>query len=140
MIHKEDCVDRALYEIDSRNLSHGVYRASTEGFLGLRTKFDREYVFEEYHHDNGAPYGTVTPIQRLPFDLSEGILNEERLPGSWCSVCHRKLEPYVDVETFRRRPFIHLDGASRCVGSYAYVKSNGELFNWLKETVPKAAS
>lgn len=77
MIPKSECKDRHLYRIRSRNLGFGVYRASTGGFIGLREKFDAIFLFEEYHHDNGPPYGTVTPkmeLVRLPdhIELKEG--------------------------------------------------------------------
>lgn len=64
MVHipKDKCKDRKLYRINSRNLTLGVYRSETGGFIGLRTKFDCVYTFEEYHWDNGPPYGTVKPI------------------------------------------------------------------------------
>jgi hypothetical protein len=63
-----------------------VYRASTGGFLGLRTKFGSVYVFEEYHYDHGAPFGTVIPNEPLPETLPEHIPNTDDL-GTICQNC-----------------------------------------------------
>lgn len=58
------CEDGSLYRLFSRNLALGVYKAETRGFVGIREKFGREYLFTEYHYDTGEPFGTVLP-QRL---------------------------------------------------------------------------
>ena len=66
------CEDRKIYRIHSRNLSVGVYRASTKGFIGIRSKFEAVYLFEEYHWDVGPPNGTVKPkevIGELPANI-----------------------------------------------------------------------
>ena len=65
MIPKSECKDRTFYRIRSRNLTFGVFCVETGGFIGLREKFDQIYLFEEYHHDDGPPYGTVTPLEEL---------------------------------------------------------------------------
>ena len=59
------CKHGHLYRLHSRNLRHGVYNAETKGFNGLRRKFDNLFLFEEYHWDTGAPYGTVKPLEDL---------------------------------------------------------------------------
>jgi len=74
MIKMKDCVRRGVYRIRSRNLTIGVYDGDG-GFVGVREKFGSRYLFTEYHHDRGAPYGTVRPI--MPLDV--------RLPG-WMGV------------------------------------------------------
>src|ERR1019366_2259907 len=55
----------------------GVFRATTKGFVGIREKFCNEYLFEEYHWDNGPPFGTVMPqlfLEVCPLsDLRESI-------------------------------------------------------------------
>lgn len=67
-----DCKDRCLYQINSRNLSYGIYNEQTKGFIGIRNKFGHDYLFTEYHYDNGPPFGTVFPkkeLIKIPDDL-----------------------------------------------------------------------
>jgi len=59
------CKDRYLYQINSRNLSYGIYNEKTKGFIGIRNKFRQDYLFTEYHYDNGPPFGTVFPKKEL---------------------------------------------------------------------------
>lgn len=59
------CIDGHVYRIDSRNLSYGVFHAAVEGFTGIRNKFGWNYLFTEFHWDQGPPYGTVTPLEDL---------------------------------------------------------------------------
>jgi len=84
-VPKAECKDRRLYRIQSRNLRLGVFKAASGGFLGLRTKFGSTYVFEEFHWDNGEPYGTVLPQEELLEELPAGVSNEEDCDGlrSW---------------------------------------------------------
>lgn len=59
-----DCKKGYLYKLHSRNLDYGVYDGE-EGFIGIREKFGDRYLFTEYHWDQGAPYGTVRPIEEI---------------------------------------------------------------------------
>lgn len=59
------CVDRAVYRIRSNNLGIGVFSKEIRGFIGIRTKFGNKYLFTEYHHDTGAPFGTACPVEQL---------------------------------------------------------------------------
>lgn len=77
-----------MYRINSRNLSFGVYDGE-EGFIGLRDKFGL-YLFTEYHHDQGAPYGTVKPIECL-----------EKVPDD---IPARKNEYPYTIDRITRRP------------------------------------
>lgn len=68
----EDCVDKGLYKIWSRNLSIGVFCKETKGFTGVRSKWGDRFLFEEFHWDTGQPYGTVRPknlIEICPIEL-----------------------------------------------------------------------
>lgn len=58
----EECKHGHLYKINSRNLKWGVFNASVKGFIGIREKFGRRYLFTEFHWDTGPPFGTVKPI------------------------------------------------------------------------------
>ena len=69
----DQCKDRFLYKINSRNLSYGVYSEETKEFVGIRNKFGEDYLFTEYHYDTGPPFGTVFPkkeLIKIPDDLS----------------------------------------------------------------------
>lgn len=72
------CIDGHVYRIDSRNLSHGVFHAAVEGFSGIRNKFGWNYLFTEFHWDQGPPYGTVTPLEDLG-PLPAGITDNLQL-------------------------------------------------------------
>ena len=69
----DECKDRYLYQINSRNLSRGVYNEQTKGFIGIRNKFGDDYLFTEYHYDIGPSFGgTVFPkkeLGKIPDDL-----------------------------------------------------------------------
>lgn len=74
MIHREACQDRHLYRLRSRNLLMGVWDAPTQGFLGLRTKWGRVFVFKEYHYEN-EHYATAVPYEDLGEVLPADIHN-----------------------------------------------------------------
>lgn len=67
-----ECQPGHVYKIMSRNLGHGVYDGAG-GFIGIREKFGSQYLFTEYHWDQGPPFGTVHPetdLGPLPEDLT----------------------------------------------------------------------
>ena len=43
-----ECKKGFLYEIHSRNLDFGVFDGN-DGFIGIREKFGKRYLFTEYH-------------------------------------------------------------------------------------------
>lgn len=142
MIPKSDCLDRVFYRIHSRNLTLGVYRAETGGFLGLREKFGSIYVFEEYHWDNGPPYGTVHPIEALPEVLPSEIQLVDGL-GSECNRCNVSCD-YIRWEDGCEREvngqmvpglWKHL-APTECKEVYPVGVSNKALHEWL-ETMEK---
>lgn len=71
MIPLDECVDRGVYEIRSRNLAVGVFRKATGGFIGIREKFGSRYLFEEYHWESPA-FATVRPVRLIEM-LPDGI-------------------------------------------------------------------
>src|SRR5579872_5414717 len=93
-IKPEECVNGGLYRIHSRNLAYGVYKADVRGFVGIRNKFGSNYLFTEYHWDNGPPFGTVRPIEfieQCPVeDLGESHLGEHPKIGK-CYMTNRPL-------------------------------------------------
>ena len=62
----DKCKHGYLYIIDARNSHIGIYNKYSKGFIILRTKFNHEYLFTEYHWDIGGEmkdFGTVKPIE-----------------------------------------------------------------------------
>lgn len=146
-IRREDCKDRVLYRINSRNLLFGVFCKEQAGFNGIREKFGSRYVFMEYHYDNGPPFGTVLPIEELPEVLPDSIQNVATLPGSWCSVCNEPVEYVKDPheKTYEDGMVMKFAGRWKHVNPeaaehgeyYAYSKDNPDLFNWLQSMEAK---
>ncbi len=89
MIQLTECKHGYLYKIYSRNLTQGVFNKNTKGFVGIRDKFGREYLFTEFHWDTGAPFGTVKPIELIEKCPVDNI--EENL-GSICENCGKDVE------------------------------------------------
>lgn len=115
-----ECKRRHVYRIHSRNLSFGVFAPEKEnGFIGIREKFGRLYLFTEHHHDNGPPFGTVSPVEDL------GPLEDPNLRlvagfPTVCGYCGERLE-YVEVDggvkkgdTTYRGEWQHLTGDGSC--------------------------
>ena len=126
---KAECLHRRLYRLHSRNLRYGVYNQEKGGFIGLRTKFDSTFLFQEYHWDNGPPYGTVKPLEDLLVTLPDHILLRERLPGYLCIHCSRPLKDEHN-DKYRHE---HLDGIPCSAGELVHGQTNPnqELFAWL---------
>jgi len=109
MIPRDECKDRFLYRIHSRNLAFGVFNVITGGFIGLRTKFGSVYPFEEYHWENEA-FGTVRPeelLEELPANI--------KLSTSLGTVCEKCEKPctYVSFPDGRQdRSFVNAEGKS----------------------------
>lgn len=127
-----DLIPRRLYRIHSRNLTLGVFNPEKSGFLGIREKFGRRYVFEEHHWDQDY-YPTVKPIQDLGIDLPEGILLREGLPGFWDRTGTR--EVYFDRPVAEGgRGWLYKDTDEPLLpGQGGYIKNNDALFVWLEE-------
>lgn len=78
-IPMDKCEDRGVYRIKSRNLAVGVYRAEVKGFVGIRLKFNSYFLFTEFHHDTGAPCGTVEPLEKLDVKLPDDVSLDETI-------------------------------------------------------------
>lgn len=142
----DQCVDRGVYRIHSRNLSVGVYRADVKGFIGIRLKCGDRYLFTEYHYDTGAPFGTVFPkaqIEYLPDDISCHELVQHEFGGNSFAI-----DPATNTERpvvrrdltageephYGRRGFVdEWAGTSERLpeGVWTHVKQNQELFEFL---------
>jgi len=126
----DKCKDRVLYRIHSRNLAFGVFDITKEGFVGIREKFRDYFLFTEYHHDTGPPYGTVNPKEELE-PMPKGMSLEESL---------RTIDKKTGRPVAFDKPVIHggrgwyytdTDEASGDIHPVSV--SNDELFDWLKE-------
>jgi len=135
MIPIDQCEDRRLYKIDSRNLSYGVYRAATKGFIGIRTKFCDRFLFEEYHWDTGEPHGTVRPEEATEHVLPEDIKLSESL-GSECTTCGKPVEfvqvPDAESIVGKDSHWKHLE-ATDCDKVRPCRVPNKALFDWIEE-------
>lgn len=147
MIPRDQCKNRRLYRIQSRNLSLGVFHAETCGFFGLRKKFGHVFAFEEFHWDNGPPYGTVKPLEELPETLPEGIVLAVDL-DTICSDC-RATSAYIKFPDGEREKTYEDGHKMMITGEWKHLeptdcpqvspmsKSNAALERWLKRMEKK---
>lgn len=76
-LRREELVDGAVYRISCRNSDCGVWREEEKGFEIPRYKWGSSYLFVEYHWDNGPPFGTSKPWERLPDLPAEAVEDAE---------------------------------------------------------------
>jgi len=60
-ISLRNCIDGHLYKIRARNGHYGVFNKDQSSFTLAREKFGEVFLFDEFHHDTGPPFGTVKP-------------------------------------------------------------------------------
>lgn len=60
---KKDLVVGATYVCKARNFYVGEW--TEQGFKYTRYKFGHTFEDIEYHWDDGPPYGTVRPLQKI---------------------------------------------------------------------------
>jgi len=118
------CQDRHVYRLFSRNLSFGVFRMTTRGFIGIRRKFDSRYLFEEYHWDTGAPHGTANPLEDVGV-LPDDLKLESDL-GTIDSVTRRVVDFNRDQKSWY---FVDTGEFSKAIR--AVLVRNTELFDFL---------
>ena len=125
----QDCENRHLYKLNSRNLTYGIFEEDEKGFVGIREKFGDEYLFTEYHWDIGEPIGTVHPVKKLiklPDDimLSEYIKTIDKKTG-------REVTFDYPISTGGRGwCFVDTDTPSADIKPTTV--KNDKLFQWLK--------
>ena len=78
-IPRNELVDRRVYLLISRNLSVGAWNEANGGFIGIREKFGREYLFTEYFSDGVSPVGTASALKDLGVVVADGIPMDESL-------------------------------------------------------------
>jgi hypothetical protein len=133
IIPLSECKHGFTYHIHSRNLGIGVFNQETSGFVGIRRKFDDEFLFQEFHWDIGPPFGTVYPkeeIEKCPVeDLRE-------YTGSVCGICGKEISRREGVDHSRPMPvekrWRHKEPTD-CENTTPCAKINKALFDYLKK-------
>jgi hypothetical protein len=64
-ISESELIDGGFYRVEARNFNRAVYVKSWRCFIGVRFKFETEYLFTEFDYETGPPCGTVFPIEFL---------------------------------------------------------------------------
>lgn len=129
---QENLENRRVYVIRSRNLSVGVWHAEAHGFIGVRRKFDSEYLFTEYHWDHDPHVGTVRAAKPTDTLVPEEIPLAERL-GSRCENHDRLVEWRRNEPPIPAGKWFHIDDDSELEeGDFATGRSNRALFDLLK--------
>ena len=59
----EEMEEGQLYYCSGRNFSIGMWDGI--GLVYVRNKFGHRFLDTEFHWDDGPPYGTAKPLQRL---------------------------------------------------------------------------
>jgi len=137
MIRLEGCKPRYVYRIKSRNLVAGVYTGKDGGFIGIRYKFGKEYLFTEYHYDTGAPYGTVMPKAEVA-ELPKNIELRETNP-TVCSVTKERCEWRSDTDEGESRGKWYYVGRDEVIKGIPVATTYKPLFDYLKSieaTIP----
>lgn len=102
--------DGRIYRIQSRNLITGVWRAKTQGFTGIREKFGAQYLFEEYHWETGAPFGTAHALYPLDATMS---LADQLEDGSKLFALLQEIDKPIIAEMKRRDELDRIEAESR---------------------------
>jgi hypothetical protein len=75
-----ECQNNHLYSLEARNFNLGVYNSEHRAFVGVRQKFNQEYLFFELHWDVNPQFGTAKPlslIEKCPFEIINWYENEK---------------------------------------------------------------
>lgn len=90
----DKCIDGHVYIIDARNASVGIFEKNhpfwPNAFIISRNKFNANYLFPEFHWDNGAPYGTAKPYKDTGIIAPEFETDDEKL--KWLNTVVADLE------------------------------------------------
>lgn len=133
----KDCVHGRLYKLHCRNLLYGVFNEKNNGFIGIREKFGSEYLFTEYHHETGAPFGTVFGVIDTEIDLQirGGYEVKENMPSACCKtgrpVEFRRDEP-DNPKNGKGKWFFTGTDDQIDEDAYSVLYMYQPLFDWLK--------
>lgn len=129
MIPIAELVPRGVYRLHSRNLLVGVWDGGT-GFIGIREKFHDEYLFKEFHWEQGSPYGTAKPLELLT-TLPEDIEIKEHTP-TICTACRKPAHWNKNEDNEFGKWFHTEDGTLLCEGGHPATSTYKPLFDFLK--------
>jgi hypothetical protein len=134
LIPLQECENRRLYRVTSRNLRLAVYDVEKRAFIGIREKFSSRFAATEYASERG---GTARPIEALPERLPDNIELNELRPWTLCGDCKGKIE-YRDWEQGEEGNgypgrWIHLASDNTCIAVNPHGVDNEELYTWLEE-------
>lgn len=102
-IKLEDCQRGKIYRIKARNFSIGVFDGQ-QGFIGVRNKFDYEFLATEYHYDAGdGTWGTAKPFE-IVGEVPSWIDLKEEL-GTICTNCGRPCKHIPDRKEWEHIPW-----------------------------------
>jgi len=93
------CIKGRVYKLSCRNLHYGVFDGE-EGFIGIRTKWGEQFLFTEFHWDQGAPHGTVRHAIDLGIDLPKDIEPSTHL-GTIDDITKKPVERIEDGRAWR---------------------------------------
>jgi len=127
----ETLVDRQVYLLRSRNLYVGVWNAKTEGFIGIREKFNDKYLFTEYEYT--LQRGTAHAVS-----VVDGLIVPDDIPmkemlGLICTKHDGRF--VVRTSPIPGPPeYAHMDDNTPCndADNRVFWKSNDALFQVLK--------
>ena len=127
----EDCKDRFLYRLKSRNLSLGVFNKKRNGFVGIREKFGARYLATEYHYDTGAPFGTAQPLEELE-EMPAGLEAVEMFEGAIDGETNRMVDFDKAVAAEGKWGWYFVDTGEYSEKIRPYAISNKKLKEWLE--------
>jgi hypothetical protein len=103
-----------------------VFNQDTQGFVGIREKFKKLYLFVEFHFDTGAPFGTVSPIKQL-----EALPEDIELGEHICSIDENTKRPISFNELATSWYFVDTGEFSNTIKPMW--ATNRKLFDWLEQ-------
>jgi hypothetical protein len=123
-ISKDNCKIGTVYRLESRNLRVGVFAASNT-FIGIRQKFDSQFLDSELHWDCGATAVAIEELGVIPeeIELKESLGSFDMVTG---------LEVKFDkpiVNGGKGWYFVATGVASQQIRPY--IKPNAPLFEYL---------
>ncbi len=74
----EECHVGYVYRVHARNFGIAICIGGDAcGFMGVREKFGREFLFTEYHWDKDSNFGTVKPLEEMFYGSKAPFMERE---------------------------------------------------------------